>query len=380
MTTSYLDYNATAPIRPQALEAMTEAAREGGNPSSVHRAGRAARARVETARKAVADLVGRRPAEVVFTSGGTEADCLALAARPWSAIWASAIEHDAILVGLPAERRLPVSKDGVVDLEAVDRALAPMGGAAGGPEKGAPVLLSIMWVNNETGVIQPIPEIRRLAQAHGAVLHVDAVQGVGRLDPAALDGVDLITVSAHKLGGPPGVGALILRDGLPVTPMIAGGGQEKGRRSGTENTPAIAGFGTAAALAARERQDEAVRLGALRDRLEAEIRALAPEVRIMGAAAARVGNTANIALPGVPAETQVMTLDLDGVLVSAGSACSSGKVTASHVLAAMHPNDPIAGHAIRVSLGWATTGADIDRFLAAWRRMRDRLSPAARAA
>jgi cysteine desulfurase len=367
---TFLDYNATAPIRPAVIEAMGEAARAHGNPSSVHRTGRAVRARIEAARRVVARLLEREDAEVIFTSGGTEADALAVRGLPGARIAVSAIEHDAILAAAPDAERSPVTPGGEIDLEALARIIGA----------GAPGLLCVMWANNETGVIQPIAEIARIAHAAGWLLHVDAVQGAGRLDPAALAAADSIAVSAHKIGGPPGVGALIVRDGLALTPLIAGGGQEKGRRSGTENDVGIAGFAVAAESAMAERVAEQERLAALRDRLEAAVRARAPESRILGAEASRLANTASIALPGVPAETQVMALDLAGVAVSAGSACSSGKVKRSHVLDAMAPGDPIAGEAIRVSLGWASAGEDVDAFLAAWSAMRDRLSPAAKRA
>lgn len=366
--TTYLDYNATAPIRPAVIEAMTEAARAHGNPSSVHAPGRAARHRIEAARRAVAALVDRPDADVIFTSGGTEADALAIRGLGRNSVLVSAVEHDAVLAAAPDAPRVAVAADGVIDLSDLQARLTP----------GIPGLLCVMWANNETGVVQPVAEIARLAHAAGWLLHVDAVQGVGRLDPVALTEADTLALSAHKIGGPPGVGALLIRDGLAVTPLIAGGGQERGRRSGTENDVGIAGFAVAAAAAAGEREHEARRLTVLRDRLARTLLDLAPEARIMGAEAERLCNTLSIALPGVAAETQVMALDLAGIAVSAGSACSSGKVKRSHVLDAMHPGDPIAGQAIRVSLGWASTGEDGDRFLHAWGAMRDRLSPAAR--
>ncbi|WP_420564543.1 cysteine desulfurase family protein [Thalassobaculum sp.] len=366
--TTYLDYNATAPIRPSVIEAMTEAARVHGNPSSVHAAGRATRHRIEAARRAVAALVAREDADVIFTSGGTEADALAIRGLGRERVLVSAIEHDAVLAAAPDAPRIPVTAEGVVDLAALETLLA-------GSDPG---LLCVMWANNETGVVQPVAEIARLAHAAGWLLHVDAVQGAGRLDPIALAEADTLALSAHKLGGPPGVGALLIREGLVVTPLIAGGGQERGRRSGTENDVGIAGFAVAASTAAEEREGEAARLTALRDRLATALLDRAPEARVMGIQAERLCNTLSVALPGVAAETQVMALDLAGIAVSAGSACSSGKVKRSHVLDAMHPDDPIAGQAIRVSLGWASTGEDADRFLQAWGAMRDRLSPAAR--
>lgn len=366
--TVFLDYNATSPIRPAVIEAMTQAALAHGNPSSVHAPGRSARARIETARQAVTRLIARPDGDVVFTSGGTEADALAVRGLGRRRILASAIEHDAILASTPDTARAPVTPDGVIDLAALETMLS----------NGEPGLLCVMWANNETGVVQPVAEAARLAHDADWLIHVDAVQGAGRLDPDPLAAVDSIALSAHKLGGPPGVGALVVRDGLALTPMIAGGGQERGRRSGTENDVGIAGFAVAAECAAAERVAEGKRLAVLRDRLEAAVTAFAPEVRLMAAGVTRLCNTTSIALPGVAAETQVMALDLAGIAVSAGSACSSGKVKRSHVLDAMYPGDPIAGQAIRVSLGWASTTADVDAFLTAWSVMRDRLSPAAR--
>lgn len=367
--TVYLDHNATTPIRPAALDALVETARAVGNPSSVHRAGRAARGRLEAARAQVAALVGRQAAQVVFTSGGTEADALAVRGTNRGRCLVSAIEHDAVLAAADGAKRIAIDADGRVDLADLERLLA---------DREMPTLVSVMWVNNETGVIQPVAEVIRLAHAAGALVHVDAIQGAGKLDPAPLDGADLMALSAHKIGGPAGVGALVVRAGVAVRALAVGGGQERGYRSGTENLSGIAGFGAAAEAIGATGGDEIGRIRVLRDHLEAEVLALAPEARLFGQAVERVATTTCLGLPGVPAETQVMALDLAGVAVSAGSACSSGKVKRSHVLAAMLGDDPIAGQAIRISLGWNTTAADIDRFVAAWAAMRERLSPAAR--
>lgn len=366
----YLDHNATTPIRPTALDAMVEAARAVGNPSSVHGPGRAARARIEAARARVAALVGRPAAQLVFTSGGTEADALAIRGAGRTRLLASAVEHDAVLAAAAAAggaELIAVDGEGCVDLADLERRLA----------SGEPALVSVMWVNNETGVVQPVAEVIRLAHAAGALVHVDAVQGAGKLDPAPLADADLVALSAHKIGGPAGGGALVVRPDVALRAIAVGGGQERGYRSGTENLAGIAGFGAAAEAIAATGPEEMLRLRVLRDRLEAAVRAAAPEALILGAGAERIATTSCIGLPGVPAETQVMSLDLAGVAVSAGSACSSGKVRRSHVLAAMLGDDPVAGQAIRVSLGWTTADADIDRFVAAWRAMRDRLSPAA---
>lgn len=367
----YLDYNATAPMRPETCDVMTAALNMVGNPSSVHRFGREARASMERARVSVAALVDRPAAEVVFTAGGTEADALALRGTCRARVLVSSIEHDAVLAAAPNAEKIAVDAKGRLDLGHLEAVLDA------GVE---PALVSVMWANNETGVIQPIAEVVARAHAAGALVHVDAVQGAGRLDPSVLREVDLITLSAHKLGGPAGVGALAVREGVSLRPLIAGGGQEKGRRSGTENRIGIVGFAAAASVAMTEREVEQDRLARLRDNMEARLRQAAPELRVLGAGAERLANTSCLGLPGVPAETQVMALDLDGMAVSAGSACSSGKVQRSHVLEAMLPEDPIAGQAVRVSMGWATTEADVDGFVEAWLRMRARLSPAAHAA
>jgi cysteine desulfurase len=323
---SYLDYNATAPMRPTVREAVIGALGLSGNPSSVHAEGRAARRAVEDARAAVAALTGAAPAQVVFTGGGTEANNQALAAAAGRTVLVSAIEHDSVLEAVPAARRIAVEPSGTVDLDALDRMLAQAGG---------PCLVSLMLVNNETGVVQPVAEAARIARSRGALLHCDAVQAAGRLpiDLAAL-GADMLTLSAHKLGGPKGVGALVLRDGLVCPPLLRGGGQEYRRRAGTENVPGIVGFGQAARDALAGLGDSE-RVDGLRRSLEARIRAAAPDAPIHGETARRVANTSCIGMPGVPAETQVMAFDLAGIAVSAGSACSSGKVRPSHVLTAM---------------------------------------------
>ena len=355
--TVYLDYNATAPIRPAALAAMTDALAEPGNASSVHGPGRRARRLIEAARARVAALAGAEPAWVTFTSGGTEANNMALKGLPAARILVSAGEHDSVLQAVPEAARIPLTPDGVVDLDALAAALQ------GTPEG---TLVSVMLANNETGVLQPISEVVGLARAAGAWVHCDAVQAAGKvpLDMAAL-GVDLLTLSAHKLGGPQGAGALLARPELPLKPLLQGGGQERRRRAGTENLPGIAGFG-AAAETALEALSQAQGLVELRDRFEREIKLIASDIKVFGAAAPRLPNTACVAVAGLGAETQLMALDLAGVAVSSGAACSSGKVQPSHVLTAMGATAEEAGSAIRVSLGWASTPADIDRLLAAW--------------
>ena len=357
----YLDHNATAPLRPEARDAMLAALDSVGNPSSVHRFGREARRLVETGRRQVAALAGVVPAQIVFTGGATEANALALTGLGRRRVLTSAIEHDSALAW--ATDRIPVGDDGRVDLAALDRMLAA------GAE---PAIVSVMAVNNETGVIQPVAEAAAIARRHGALVHCDAVQAAGRIPlPAVGAEVDALSLSAHKLGGPQGIGALVLRDGLPLAPLLRGGAQEGRRRAGTENVAGIAGFGAAAAVADRA---DMPRIAALRDDLE---RRLAAEGAIvLGAGAPRVANTSCLAMPGVTAETQVAALDLAGVAVSAGSACSSGKVRRSHVLEAMGLPGDLAESAIRISLGPATDAEAIERCVAAWadlsRRRRSR--------
>lgn len=353
----YLDYNATAPLRREAAEAMSSAASLWGNPSSVHRFGREARQVVEEARRKVAALAAARPEDVVFTSGGTEANNLALRGCGRSRILASAVEHPSVLEAADGVVTIPVDGNGILSLGAL-RGLLEL--------SDEPALVSVMLANNETGVVQPVAEAAALAHEYGALVHCDAVQGVGRLPMGftAL-GVDMMTLSAHKMGGPKGVGALIVSEHVRVEPIIRGGGQERGRRSGTENVPCIAGFGIAAE-AARDGLPAIARVARLRDELERRVAEAIPEAQVLGIEAPRLPNTSCIALPGVSAETQVMALDLEGIAVSAGSACSSGKVKASHVLRAMGFRDEVAGCAIRVSLGQENAVADIERFLAAF--------------
>ncbi len=364
MTTPiYLDYNATAPLKPAVVEAMAVALAETGNASSVHRFGRLARRAIESARGQVAALVGASPHQVVFTAGGTEANNLALAQRSLARVLASAVEHESVSRAADNALVVPVDGQGLVDLGALERLLA---------RESAPAFVAVMLANNETGVIQPVAEVAHIAHAHGALVHCDAVQAAGKIaiDMAAL-GVDTLALSAHKLGGPQGVGALVVADRAALQPMLLGGGQERGRRAGTENTAGIVGFGVAAELAIRD--IEAISgLAGLRDQMEARLRRAVPEATVFGAAAPRLPNTSCIAMPGVAAETQVMALDLAGIAVSAGSACSSGKVKASHVLAAMGAGD-LAGNAIRVSAGWRSAPADFDRLVEGWTSLWARL-------
>ncbi|MEX6723148.1 cysteine desulfurase family protein [Parapedomonas caeni] len=362
---TYLDYNATAPVHPAVVDAMAATLTEVGNPSSVHQAGRHARDLVEAARGRLATLLNCLPRQIVFTSGGTEANALALRGLPAARRFVSMVEHESVLANAGDAVRLPVDAAGVVDGEALSAALATAGPG--------PKLVSIMLANNETGVIQPIAALAARCRAGGAWLHVDAVQALGRIsvDVAAL-GADLLTVSAHKIGGPKGVGALVIaNDLLTLTPLYGGGGQELGRRAGTENVPGITGF--AAALDALAAMPEwTARAATLRDALEAAL--MEAGGRVFARAIDRLPTTTAVRMPGVKAETQVMAFDLAGIAVSAGAACSSGKVRVSHVLRAMGLDDASAGETIRISLGWGTTAAEIDRLVAEWRRIAARVA------
>jgi cysteine desulfurase len=370
----YLDWNATAPLRPEARAAMVAALDCLGNPSSMHGEGREARRLIEEARERVAALVGTAAGNVTFTSGGTEANMLALSPAletagtkaPFDRLLVSAIEHPSVRAGgrfaAEAVEEIPVTQQGVVDLAALKRRLAVLKG------EGRRVLVSIMAANNETGVVQPICEAARIVHQADGFLHVDAVQATGRI-PCDINKLeaDLLTVSGHKLGGPQGAGALIRRDQtLHPAALLKGGGQERGLRAGTENVAALAGFGAAALAAAWGLTADAPRLMDLRQRLEAGLKAGSPDVVIFGTEVERVPNTTLFAVPGIKAETAVIALDLDGVAVSSGAACSSGKVQPSHVLAAMDVSPDLVRGGVRVSLGWTTTESDIDRLLDAW--------------
>jgi cysteine desulfurase len=378
---SYLDWNATAPMREEAKAALAAALSLAGNPSSVHAEGRAARAFVETAREQVAALVGALSGNVFFTSSGTEANMLALTPaietvderRPRSRLFLSAIEHASVRAGgrFPREaiEELPVRPDGRLDLAALAAAIA----------KSPRPLVSLMLANNETGIVQPVVEAAAIVHEAGGLIHVDAVQAVGRI-PCNIEalGADLITLSAHKIGGAKGVGALIrAREDIHFPePLIRGGGQERGLRAGTENVPGIAAFGAAAAVALTRRDSEIAHMAALRNRLEAALLAITPDAVVFGRhdSVERVANTTLFALPGIKAETAIIAVDLQGVAVSSGAACSSGKVQPSHVLAAMGVSGPLQRGAVRVSLGWSTTAADVEKLLAAWTKLATALS------
>ncbi len=376
---SYFDWNATAPLRPQAAAALADALAVPGNPSSVHAEGRAARRLVERAREQVAALVGAAPGNVFFTSGGTEANMLALTPsiettddkRPRERLLRSTVEHSSVRSGgrFPQGmiEDIAVGPDGRVDFAALRGALA----------RASRPLVSLMLANNETGVVQPVAEAAAITRAAGGLIHVDAIQGPGRIacDIDAL-GADLMTISAHKLGGPKGVGALVRRsDGIHFPdPLIRGGGQERGMRAGTENVAGIAAFGAAASAARQQCLAEAARMRMLRDALEAGVRAITPHAVIFGEAAERLPNTSLFTVEGMKAETAVIAFDLEGIALSSGAACSSGKVQPSHVLAAMGVSPALTRGAVRVSVGWTTTEADIERFLGAWRKLAKALS------
>ncbi|MHC8494059.1 cysteine desulfurase family protein [Thalassospira sp. SM2505] len=358
----YLDYNASAPLCSEARQAMIAAMDVAGNPSSVHASGRAARKIVDHARRTIAGLVGGDSERIIFTSGGTEANNLALNGLEDVTVFTSAVEHPSVIEGRVDAKRIPVDGNGVVDLDALEAMLKEASDA------GQKVLVSVMLANNETGVIQPVAKVALLAREYGAKVHCDAVQALGRMpvDMGRLL-VDMVSISAHKIGGPKGIGALAIAPGVMLVPQIRGGGQEKYRRGGTENVLGIAGF-SAAAERAEAKMANMANVAALRDRLETELASEAPELLIAGKGTERLVNTSCLILPGMPGETQVMALDLAGVAISSGSACSSGKVRESHVLREMGVSD--AGSAIRVSLGLETTDEDIDTFIRVWSRMR----------
>jgi cysteine desulfurase len=371
----YLDWNATTPLRPEARQAMAAAWDLAGNPSSVHAEGRQARRLVEGARAAISGAVGARPQDVVFTSGGTEANALALTpglrrgvGEPAQRLLVSAIEHTSVLSGgrFPPEAigTIQVTGSGLIDIDHLRRLLAV----------GRPALVSVMLANNETGALQPVGEVADIVHEAGGLLHVDAIQALGKIpfDIKSLR-ADLITFSAHKVGGPKGVGALVLAEETQgLEPLLRGGGQELGRRAGTENVAGIAAFGAATTAAMAALAGDISRLHALRERLENGLQQT-PGMIVFSAEVPRLPNTTLFTVPGLKAETAVIGFDLGGIAVSSGSACSSGKVQPSHVLAAMGFGKELAQGAVRLSMGWSTSEADIDLALEAWRKLADGL-------
>src|ERR1700737_613385 len=367
----YLDWNATTLLRREAREAMAAAWDLCGNPSSVHAEGRQARRLVEDARASISGAIGALPRNVIFTSGGTEANALALTpglrraiGLPVQRLVVSAIEHTSVLAGgrFPVEAisTIGVTNSGLADLHRLRATL----------EDGPPALVSVMLANNETGAVQPVVEAGEIVHSAGGLLHVDAIQAFGKIpfDINAMN-ADLVTLSAHKVGGPKGVGALGLAEGLlGFEPLLRGGGQELGRRAGTENVAGIVGFGAAAKAAMGALEEEATRLESLRERLENGLRQT-PGAIVFSDNAPRLPNTTLFTVPGLRAETAVIGFDLAGIAVSSGSACSSGKVQPSHVLEARGFGPKLAQGAVRLSLGWSTSDADIDRCLEAWRKL-----------
>jgi len=367
----YLDWNATTPLRAEGRAAMEAAWDLSGNPSSVHAEGRQARRLVEDARAAVAASVGATPQNVVFASSGTEANALALGpglhaagGKPVRRLLVSSIEHASVMAGgrfaPEAIEKIAVNSSGIVDLDDLSRKLAAA----------EPALVSIMAANNETGALQPISEAARVVHEMGGVLHVDAIQALGKI-PLNIRklGADLVSLSAHKIGGPKGVGALVFADGLKgLVPLVRGGGQERGHRAGTENVAGIAGFGAAAKVALTTLEADGRRLESLRSQLEAGLRQT-PGLIVFSADIPRLPNTTLFTVPGLRAETAVIGFDLEGIAVSSGAACSSGKVQPSHVLEAMGFGPKLAQGAVRLSLGWSTTKTDIESCLKAWRKL-----------
>lgn len=368
---TYLDFNATAIARPEVIEKVSEVMTEGGNPSSVHDLGRRALAHVDEARHKVASLLGARARDVVFTGGGTESNALGLkgiiASLGIERLIISSVEHPSVrdLAGAVDCEVLvvPVDANGLVERAALLALL----------ETDKKTLVSFMLANNETGVINPIEELAKPVKTSGALFHCDAIQAAGKIPVSFTElGVDLLSVSAHKLAGPQGVGCLIMKSGLELEPLTHGGGQEVGRRSGTENVAGIAGFGVAAELAEKNMSDGAT-LAAWRNEMEAQMKRAVPTSVVIGRVANRLPNTSLVALPGVAADSQVIQMDLAGYAVSSGSACSSGKVSRSHVLDAMAVGDELAGSALRISSGWSTTEEDIKAFTGAWIKMAARM-------
>jgi cysteine desulfurase len=367
----YLDWNATTPLRREAREAMAAAWDLSGNPSSVHAEGRVARRLVEEARAAISGAVGALPRNLVFTSGGTEANALALtpglrraSGLPVKRLVVSAIEHASVLAGgrfpIEAIGTVGVTSSGVLDLDGLRAMLDAV----------PPALVSVMLANNETGALQPVAEAAEMVHAAGGLLHVDAIQAFGKIPfDINLLNADMVTLSGHKVGGPKGAGAVVLAEGLlGFEPLLRGGGQELGRRAGTENVAGIAGFGAAAKIAMGALAGDAIRLKSLRNRLEDGLRETR-DVIVFSDDVPRLPNTTLFTVPGLKAETAVIGFDLAGIAVSSGSACSSGKVQPSHVLEAMGFGPEIAQGAVRLSLGWSTSTADVDHCIEAWRKL-----------
>ena len=364
---TYLDYNATAPLRPEVVEAMYEILAEPGNPSSIHQEGRAARKIVEQARAHVAELVGCHAKQVIFTSGATESNNTLLKGyASHRRILISATEHSSIIsAGVQAEL-IPTHRNGLIDTHALKSMLEA--------HPDTPTFVAIMMVNNETGVIQPIKEIAQILSDYDCIFHTDAAQAAGRIPVYfPITGAHFMSLSAHKFGGPQGVGALIMANGTNPPPFLTGGGQERRQRAGTENVAGIHGMGVAAKIAL-EKLDDFEKLRDFQSQIESHLLSVTPSASINGASTARVANTTSVCIEGFDASTLLMSLDLEGIAVSTGSACSSGSIQASHVLLAMGASNSLAKSGLRISSGWATTQEDIDAFKDAWTTIMKRLN------
>ncbi len=361
----YLDHNASTPLKPQVKSAMFEVMDAPSNASAMHKFGRNARMQVEGARQKLADAIGAKPDSIIYTSGAPEANNTVFMNFFDLPIISSTIEHPTVMAALPHDQLqlLPVTTKGLIEVDKLEKALK---------YAEAPALISIIWVNNETGVVQPMDDIKALAKKYKALLHTDASQAFGKMDVSFV-GFDLMTLSSHKIGGPQGVGALVVRPDLDIEPFIVGGGQEKNRRAGTENVTGIVGFGTAAELAVQNLK-EYQKLSVWRDEIETEIQNISSQTIFYGQGAPRVANTTMFATPDFAADTQVINLDLEGIAVSNGSACSSGRVEPSRILKAMGAYDEMAASAIRVSMGWNTSHDDIKNFIQVWKKIYQRVT------
>ena len=362
----YLDYNASAPLRPSVVKAMNNAMSLVGNPSSIHKHGREIRKSLSAARTVISNAVGAGSSKVVFTSGGTESNNLALHGCKTSTTLISDIEHDSVMVAAKNAIRIPVNSRGIIDLVKLEAILS---------QQATPALVSVMLANNETGVIQPLREVSSIAHKYHSVVHCDGVQALGKLElNMDLLNVDLLSLSPHKAGGPKGIGALIISDGLDLEPQLVGGGQEFSLRAGTENFVSVTGF-AAACAEVRNNSQEMERILNMRHQLENKLKQAVPNVQIHGSQSPRLINTTCVRMQGLAAETQVIAMDLAGVSVSAGSACSSGKVATSHVLKAMGLSSKVANQTIRMSIGWATTEADIEHAARTWIALQEKAQP-----
>lgn len=362
---TYLDYNATTPVRPEVVAHMSELLAHPHNPSSVHFYGREGKKYLENARSSIARALNCWANEIIFTASGTEANNMVCRAYPDRRLLLSAVEHSSIIKTVPDALRIPVNRNGVIDVASLKALLE---------QDKKPALLLVMLANNETGVIQPIAEIAKLAKEYGALIHTDAAQALGKIPvDFSMLGVDMMTVSAHKMGGAPGAAALILRNDLPIKPLLSGGGQELGRRAGTENVAAISGFALAVDMALAQMPQ----MQALRDYLtetEENLLEFAPETIVFGRKVDRLPNTSCITMHGVNSETQLMAFDLVGIAVSAGSACSSGRIESSHVIRAMGFPDEIASTAIRISAGWNTQPEAFVQMEQEWKKLHNRVT------